>query len=212
VNKHLVLLGDSILDNAAYVPGRRPAVIDLVRNRLPEGWQATLLALDGSIIDDVYRQLDTLPGDASLLVLSAGGNDALSEAGILRTSVTTVGQGLRLLADVCDRFETDYRRLLNAICDRGLAVGVCTVYNPSLPDRGAQREAAAALGIFNDCIIRAARDYRFPVLDLRSICTEDADFVAQIEPSLWGGSKIAEAICRYFVGHDFGRTHTVIFP
>ena len=38
---HLVLLGDSIIDNASYVPGRRPAVIDQVRSRLPEGWSAT---------------------------------------------------------------------------------------------------------------------------------------------------------------------------
>ena len=58
MSKHLVLLGDSILDNAAYVPGGRPAVIDQVRSRLPEGWAATLLAVDGSVINDVYRQLE----------------------------------------------------------------------------------------------------------------------------------------------------------
>jgi hypothetical protein len=109
MSSHLVLLGDSILDNAAYVPGRRPAVIDVVRNRLPDGWHATLLAVDGSVINDVYRQLDALPDDATQLVLSAGGNDALSEAGALRETVKTVGQGLRLIADVCDRFEGDPR-------------------------------------------------------------------------------------------------------
>jgi hypothetical protein len=54
MSQHLVLLGDSIVDNAAYVPGRRPAVIDQVRSRLPTGWVATLLARDGSVIDDVY--------------------------------------------------------------------------------------------------------------------------------------------------------------
>jgi hypothetical protein len=183
-----------------------------VRNRLPDGWHATLLAVDGSVINDVYRQLDALPDDATQLVLSAGGNDALSEAGALRETVKTVGQGLRLIADVCDRFEGDYRRLLGAIRDRGLAAGVCTIYNPSLPDAIPQREVVAALGLFNDVIIRVAREFQFPVLELRAVCTEAADFVAQIEPSLQGGAKIAEAICQYFVGHDFDRRQTVIFP
>ena len=49
MSSQLVLLGDSIFDNAAYVPGR-PAVIDQVRNRLRQGWRATLLARDGSVI------------------------------------------------------------------------------------------------------------------------------------------------------------------
>jgi GDSL-like Lipase/Acylhydrolase family len=212
MRQHLVLLGDSILDNAAYVPGRCPAVIDQLRSRLPTGWFATLLARDGSVIDDVYRQLDALPGDATHLVLSAGGNDALSEVGTLQKTVMTVGQGLRVLAAVCDRFEGDYRRLLASIRDRGLPAGVCTVYNPSLPDEVTRREVVAALGLFNDCIIRVAREFKFPVLELRAICTDAADFVAQIEPSLRGGAKIAEAICQNFVGHDFGTRQTVIFP
>jgi GDSL-like Lipase/Acylhydrolase family len=212
MSQHLVLLGDSILDNAAYVPDRRPAVIDQVRNQLPEGWLATLLARDGSVINDVHRQLDALPGDATHLVLSAGGNDALSEVGTLQKTVMTVGQGVRVLAEVCDRFEGDYRRLLASIRDRGLPAGVCTVYNPSLPDEVTRREVVAALGLFNDCIIRVAREFKFPVLELRAICTDASDFVAQIESSLQGGAKIAEAICRYFVGHDFGTRQTVVFP
>ena len=47
MSNHVVLLGDSILDNGAYVPGK-PAVIDQVRGELPAGWTATLLAVDGS--------------------------------------------------------------------------------------------------------------------------------------------------------------------
>jgi hypothetical protein len=103
MSNHLVLLGDSILDNAAYVPGC-PAVVDQVRNRLPQGWRATLLARDGSVINDVHRQLERLPADASHLVLNAGGNDVLFQVGILDETVATVGEGLRLLADSRDRF------------------------------------------------------------------------------------------------------------
>jgi len=212
MSQHLVLLGDSIFDNAPYVPGGHPAVIDQIRHRLPEGWKATLLARDGSVIRDVYRQLDALPRDATHLVLSAGGNDALFEVGTLRETVKTVGQGLGVLADVCERFEEDYRRLVGSIRDRGLPAGVCTIYNPCLADPVDKRGIVVAVAIFNDCIIRVAHEFQFPVLELRAICTDAADFVSQIEPSRHGGAKIAEAICQSFVQHDFGRRQTVIFP
>ncbi len=212
MSRHLVLLGDSILDNAAYVPGRRPAVIDQIRSRLPEDWTATLLARDGSVIRDVYRQLDALPRDATHLVLSAGGNDALFEVRVLEEAVETVGEGLLVLANVRERFDADYRRLVGSIRDRGLSTGVCTIYNPSLVDPVDQRAIVVALALFNDCIIRVAREFQIPVLELRAICTDVADFVAEIEPSRYGGAKIAEAICESFVRHDFGRRQTVIFP
>jgi hypothetical protein len=40
---HLVFLGDSIFDNAIYVPDG-PAVIDHVRRLAPSEWRATLVA------------------------------------------------------------------------------------------------------------------------------------------------------------------------
>ena len=45
---HLVLLGDSIFDNAAYVRGA-PDLVRQLRGQLPTTWDATLLAVDGSI-------------------------------------------------------------------------------------------------------------------------------------------------------------------
>src|SRR4051794_9613171 len=56
---HVVLLGDSILDNKAYV-GQGPAVIDQVREQMPSGWKATLLAVDGSVTAGVARQFERL--------------------------------------------------------------------------------------------------------------------------------------------------------
>jgi hypothetical protein len=123
-----------------------------------------------------------------------------------------VGEGLKLLADSRDRFEEDYRRLLQAIRDRALPTAVCTIYNPSSPDELFQREAVAALWMFNDCIIDNARRFKLPVLDLRVVCTQVADFVNEIEPSSTGGAKIAQAICRDILEHDFGRRQTVLLP
>ena len=49
--KHVVLLGDSIFDNASYVPGQ-PPVIEQLRSQLPPSWAATLLAVDGDVTED----------------------------------------------------------------------------------------------------------------------------------------------------------------
>ena len=53
---HVVLLGDSIFDNARYVPDR-PAVIEQVRRGLPPTWKATLVAVDGHTVEGVASQL-----------------------------------------------------------------------------------------------------------------------------------------------------------
>ena len=78
---HVVLLGDSIFDNAPYTNGG-PDVISQVHGLLPPSWNATLLAVDGSMTGDVAGQLNRLPPDATDLVLSVGGNDALDKLGI----------------------------------------------------------------------------------------------------------------------------------
>jgi hypothetical protein len=209
--QHLVLLGDSIFDNAAYVPGR-PAVVDQVRNRLPPGWQVTLRARDGSVINDVHQQLSQIPDDASHLVISTGGNDLLLEIGILQERVRSVAEGLRLLAGLRSRFNHDYICLLEAIQKRGLPAVVCAIYNPCSPDELFQTEIVEALSLFDDCIISNARAFGLPVIDLRAICTEIAEFANAIEPSSAGGAKIAQAICDVVLIVDFSRGQTLLYP
>ncbi len=194
MSNHLILLGDSIFDNASYVPTGRPAVVDHIRNRLPSGWTATLAALDGSTIRSVFSQLLSLPTDGSHLVLSVGGNDVLAEIGILHEPAATVGEALHRLAIVRDAFEDAYRELLSAIKERRLPTVVCTIYNPCSDDYEFQCAAVAALGVFNDCIIRVAREFRFSLIELRAVCTEPAHYANEIEPSALGSAKIAEAI------------------
>jgi hypothetical protein len=213
MGEHVVLLGDSILDNAAYVPGRRPAVIDQVRSRLPGGSLVTLLARDGSVIDDVLRwQLANIPRDASHLVLSAGGNDVLGQIRILYEPAATVGEALRILLESRVAFEEDYCRLVQATLERGLPTMVCTIYNPCSDDDAFQRAAVAALCLYNDAIIDTGRRFGLPVIDLRAVCSEIADYANEIEPSAIGGAKIAEAICQIVTGHDFGARRSILAP
>lgn len=208
---HLVLLGDSIFDNASYVAGG-PAVIDQVRQRLPAVWHASLLAIDGSVITDVHRQLDRVPADASHLVLSVGGNDALGEIEVLQAGVRTVGEALNVLADVLGRFERHYTLLLRAIAARRQPSAVCTIYNPGSSEPDLRRIIVTGLGLFNDVILRAAFSAGLPVLELRAICTAAEDYANPIEPSSIGGEKIARAICEMVTHHNFARRETVLFP
>jgi hypothetical protein len=53
---HIILLGDSVFDNAAYV-SRDPDVLRQLKQMLPQGRKATLLARDGAVISEIGNQL-----------------------------------------------------------------------------------------------------------------------------------------------------------
>src|SRR5579884_546006 len=165
---HVVMLGDSIFDNARYVPGR-PPVIEQVRRCLPSGWRATLLAVDGHTTADVPGQLDGLPADATHLFVSAGGNDALGESRILGEPACTVGDALGIVADLRTRFRRAYREMLSALAAAGKPTTVCTVYD-AVPGLG-EAEQAALAGL-NEIILAEAFRAGLPVIDLRLACAQ----------------------------------------
>jgi hypothetical protein len=197
---HLVLLGDSIFDNGAYTGGG-PDVISQVHALSPPGWRATLLAVDGSITEDVGGQLARLPTEATHLVLSIGGNNALMQAGILDTPVSSMAMAIGMLADVAASFEAQYRSCVARCLKVGLPLAVCTIYNGSFEDRVFQRIASTTLAVFNDAIVRIAFEHALPVIDLRSICARPEDYANPIEPSSIGGEKIARAIVDLVMRH-----------
>lgn len=197
---HVVLLGDSIFDNAAYVRGG-PDVVRQLRGRLPADWDSSLLAIDGAVTREVKRQLERLPKDASHLVVSTGGNDALGASFLLGQSVATVAEALSLLETAQHRFAEDYREMADAVAAAGLPAAFCTVYDtpPSSPD---QRIVRTALALFNDVITRAAFARGAGLVDLRLICDRDEDYANPIEPSVQGGGKIASAIAAWASGRN----------
>ena len=189
---HVVLLGDSIFDNARYVPGG-PAVIDQLRERLPLGWRATLVANDGDVVADLARQIALIPRDATHLVVSVGGNDALMSQGVMSAPARTVIDALGHLAEVRRLFQSAYRTMLGELLQLRLKTAVCTIYD-AVP--GLTPELQTALAIFNDTITREATAAALPVIDLRQACVAPSDFseISPIEPSVAGGWKIAQAI------------------
>jgi len=195
---HVVLLGDSIFDNDRYVPGG-PAVIEHLRRALPPGWRATLLAVDGAVAADVVRQLERLPSDASHLVVSAGGNNALDHSSlILHEPAGSFAEVLSRLAEVRAEFQRQYRDMVEALLSRGLSVVLCTIYD-AIP--GLEPSEQTGLCLFNEVILREAFRVAVPVIDLRLICADAADYAqsSPIEPSVVGGGNIARAVVQAVV-------------
>jgi hypothetical protein len=205
---HVVLLGDSILDNGAYV-GTGPDVVGQLRDALPDGWRASLLARDGDVSRGVLEQLQALPSDATHLVVSVGGNDALAFAHVLDQRAGSVGEALTILGGLQAHFSVNYGAMVAAVTALRLPTALCTIYDTplSLPTQPAIRTGIA---VFNDCITRSAFSAGLSLIDLRLICNEDTDYANPIEPSVKGGAKIARAIASFVLDeHPASRSVTV---
>lgn len=206
IRDHLVLLGDSIFDNGAYVARELP-VVEHLRQRIPAETRATLLAVDGHRTADVAGQLADCPDSATHLFLSVGGNDALNYSHVLSSRS---GSLVQELTAIYTGFHAAYAEMLEQVLKLRRPTTVCTVYD-GVP--GLQHEAVMALSLFNDVILREAIGRGLPVIDLRLVCTHVRDYsaVSPIEPSAAGGAKIAEQIARVYLEHDFRHWRTCVF-
>ena len=190
---HIVLLGDSIFDNRVYTEGG-PDVVSQVQELLPPGSHATLLAVDGSTTEDIPAQVQRIPSDATHLVLSVGGNDAIMNSHVLLKPFDSTITALAKLADVSQEFERKYRRAVATCKKPEFPLTICTIYNGNFPDREYQRLASTALMVFNDAILRVGFEFGLTMIDLRFVCSSPEDYANPIEPSSKGGVKIARCI------------------
>lgn len=207
---HVVLLGDSILDNQSYVQAGEYDVRTQLARLLGNDHQVTLCAVDGSMIDDVERQLGSVPKNATHLVVSMGGNNLINQMSYLDIDVATTMGAMLVLNEVSNNFRKQYHQTLQKIIVVGLPTIVCTIYNPRMDDM-MQTVAVTAIQTFNDCIAQEVAQAGLPLIELRSVCDADEDFANPIEPSAIGGQKIAEAIQQVLDIHDFTAKRTQIF-
>lgn len=207
---HIVLLGDSIFDNKSYVGGGLDVIAHL-RQQMPDEWKATLLAVDGNLVENVQTQIKGLPDDATHLFISVAGNDALSNIDVLQMKVSSSAEVFHRLADLASVFEHHYREMLQSVLSLNKRVAVCTIYYPQMPDPMYQKLTCAALATFNDVIIKQAFLAGIPLIDLRLVCNENSDYANAIEPSEDGGGKIAKTMLRVVNEHNFDSHRTEAF-
>lgn len=148
-----------------------------------------MLAADGSKASGVILQSRRVPPDATHLVVSVGGNNALGHLGMLADSAQTVAEVLQRFSIIRTEYKGTYLNMLNSILEHQLPIALCTIDYPSYPEENFQNLAITTLSKFNDCIIRAGISAVCPLLDLRLICDARADYANPIEPSAARGSQ-----------------------
>lgn len=206
------LLGDSIFDNAPYVP-KNTDVRAQLQALLGDEHRVVLLARDGDVLADVRAQVARLrkvQTGSGTLVVSCGGNDVLGLVGFMQSNVKSVLEATEMLASWQAEFRFEYRRMLDEVLTLGLPAAISTIYD-CVP--GLSPGLRTALAVFNDVILREAVARRLPVLDLRVVCDDPADYSAAspIEPSQRGGAKIAGIIAIWVRSQNPTLQRTVVF-
>ena len=160
-----ILLGDSILQNSKYVEKSVPYF-------LAKKCNVTNLAQDGATINDVYRQLDNVPGDLSnsIIFVSAGGNDLINYSHVN----DMIPQYKTLISSIRSKFPNSKIVPLNLY------------YPPN----------------FSNSNIKPWNEFlgsTFNIIHVDKIMNEPSDFISNIEPSETGSNKIASAILNYIL-------------
>lgn len=130
---HVALLGDSTLDNRRYTNGG-PAVVDQLEAILGDGHSVTLLAVDGDTTRQVPERLSRVPKEASHLVLSVGGNDALEYIDLLGRPAASVSEAITVVSVAVEQFDRNYRACLREVLALDRPTIVCSIYNGGFPE------------------------------------------------------------------------------
>ena len=185
----IILLGDSILKNNQYVREGN-GIDDILIERTNE--KTYCYAEDGSIIVDVYSQLDKISIDlnkeTTTIYISVGGNNILThyvdkEGDITETSILT-------------KLFSSYKNLITSIQTKmnRCKIVLLDIYYPQSSEYA---KFYSIIDEWNHMIYDYANDQQnhiSDVLKVSQLLTQHNDFSHSIEPSLQGGKKIAEYI------------------
>jgi len=191
-NQSIVLLGDSILKNDAYVSNGKS--IHNILNERTNG-QIYCYAMDDSKINQIYNQFDNIPENLNnkhtTIFLSAGGNDILSHyvEQYQDTSDTSILKDM--FASYTNLVDTIRNKMNNA------KLVLLDIY---YPNNLKYKQYHPIINEWNNMIYSYASDIKnnINVFKTSSMLMKDTDFSLGIEPSSSGGEKIAENILNYY--------------
>lgn len=205
ISPHIVLLGDSTLDNGRYLNlalGELSVEKQLSKRCADRGWEMTALAQDGSMLEDVLvRQLPLIPERATHIVLSASGNDLLSLLNQMVVAQFTVRSMYKAIVNGLIQVAERYRDLIQTLKGLGCHLACCTVYRPNFSHFFFKSLAMLALGMHNSRIQQVSQDLDCCVIDLANMFDHDQDFANPLELSTRGGSKVVENVSAFVAEH-----------
>jgi len=181
-NDNIVLIGDSILNNANYVPSGK-SVFDIIKTRTNN---ILNVAKDGATIIDLYEQLDKIPVELNksetYLFISIGGNDILNK----RVTLDSV--------EVTKLFN-NYMEFLKALRIKlgNTKINIMNLYLPSNPRYQSYKSSIDQWNKLIDINSNKIGEM-YNVIGLNNLLISPEDFVYDIEPSESASEKIANLI------------------
>ena len=180
---NIVLVGDSILNNANYVsPGL--TVYDLIKSKHEN---VQMYAADNSAIKDVIKQVENMPNKFNTkntyIFVSAGGND------ILNLSIHQDEESTKNLFNM-------YLLLIKAIKQKfpNANIVALNIYYPPNPY---YKIFYKTVEMWNNLLMKNKTIQGYSVININKMLTSEDDFTRDIEPSDIGGEKIADAITEF---------------
>ena len=198
--KKVYFLGDSVFDNSPYVD-KGESVIEVFKDKYPK-IESELLAIDGSVINNVYSQLEKI-GDVRTvkIFLSIGGNDLLGVQEYMFSALNNLQELMKRFENVFNEFDSKYGELMQKIKSSGIDdVTVCTIYNPQFDDpirEPLNKIVKSILIAFNECIKKHAFHNGFTVMDLNKMFDSKIYYANPIEPSFEGSKLIVDTTVNY---------------
>ena len=224
MNKKIILLGDSIIDNKSYVLNNELDVTEHLKKLFSYDPHIAIEnhAVDGDTMYQLERDhLDSnLLSGATHMVVSIGGNDLLCNISFLQTTTKlskVMGKDARIekwgvrelnpsrnrvfeetYFEIIQPFTKQYETIVANLSNHRAKLLLCTVYEGDLVDSDefsdVNYSSKTMVSVFNDIVYRTANKYGADVLELREIFVSSEDYANPIEPSHIGGGKLAKAI------------------
>ena len=206
--RHVVLLGDVLLDAYSSIDKTPGAFEDAVLPGTRNQWKMTVVS--AAKVERAGPSL-ALPRDATHAMIFIEGNQAIERSGLLEPEPGTYGQKLEQLTLAADEFERTLARLIHVAQAAHLVIMVCTMFQPNYKDPVRQRTACAALAVFNDRVTKRAAEARVSLIDLRLICNEPGDYDKPTLLSKSGVNKVANVIRFAMFELDAGARRSEVF-
>ena len=227
MDRRIILLGDSIIDNRSYVLDGELDVTKHLKKLYAEQPDVFITnnAVDGDTMYDLKNNnLDTPDiEEASHIIVSIGGNDLLHNISFLqRTSELSkiMGKDARIgkwgvkelnpsrnrvfeetYFEIIKPFTKQYETIVANLSNHRAKLLLCTVYEGDLVDSDefsdVNNSSKTMVSLFNDIVYRTANKYRADVLELSEIFVRPEDYANPIEPSHIGGGKLAKAMQKW---------------
>lgn len=179
-NTTIILLGDSILNNANFVPSGK-SIFDILKSKNTN--TINYSTNEANITDTIY-QINSIQTDLSNdninIFISAGGNNILQS--------TNTGQKpdiTNLFSQLVKVIQTVKARLPNA------KIFLLNLYLPPTPKFIIFKDYITD---WNNLLQTNKNNYNYKIVDIYTLLNNTQDFINDYEPSVTGGNKIANAI------------------